>query len=228
MKLKRNPLHCIYTSSYDRGLEHLLKIWPDVMKAVPKAHLHVFYGWDLFVKFYSNNPASMAWKAKMDEMMKQPGVTEHGRVSQDELKEWIMKCGIWAYPTHFGEINCISAIKAQAWGAVPVVINYAALETTVQHGIKVNGDIYEPDVRKKYTKELIDILKDPAKQDEIRPSMMTWARNTFNWDKIAIQWSEEFNYDQLDEAMDIIVKKDKKSMIYLPKDLQKKHGMEVT
>ena len=63
----------IYTSSYDRGLEHLLKMLPDVKKAVPDAELHVFYGWDLFVRFYQNNPASMAWKNKIDKLMEQEG-----------------------------------------------------------------------------------------------------------------------------------------------------------
>ncbi len=104
----RNKHWAIYTSSYDRGLEHLLKVWADVKKAVPDAELHIFYGWELFEKFYRNNPASMAWKDKMDKLMQQDGVTDHGRVPQNELKKWTEKCGVWAYPTHFGEISCCS------------------------------------------------------------------------------------------------------------------------
>lgn len=187
----RNKHWVIYQSSYDRGLEHLLKVWPLVKKAVPDAQLHIFYGWELFVKFYHNNPASMAWKEKMDKLMKQDGVTDHGRVPQNEMREWIEKCGIWAYPTHFGEINCLSAIKAQAWGAMPVVIDYAALKTTVKWGIKVEGDIYDPKVRENYKNALIDGLTS-EKQDEMRPAMMAWARDKFNWTKIATSWSKEF------------------------------------
>ena len=44
----RNNKLCIYGSSYDRGLEHLLKLWPDVIKEVPNAQLRIFYGWILF------------------------------------------------------------------------------------------------------------------------------------------------------------------------------------
>jgi glycosyltransferase involved in cell wall biosynthesis len=223
----RNKHAAIYTSSYDRGLEHLLKIWPDIRKAVPDAELHIFYGWQLFVKFYLNNPASMAWKARMDKMMEQEGVTHHGRVSQPEMKKWIEKCGVWAYPTHFGEISCISAMKAQAWGAMPVVVNYAALNTTVKWGITVEGDIYEPEVQKKYTKALIAGLTD-ERQDEMRNPMMAWARNKFNWKNIAIDWTKEFKYDELDEAMAKVLKKDPKMAEYLPVQLQAKHGMEET
>lgn len=56
--IRRNSYWCMYCSSYDRGLEHLLKMWPEVKKQVPEAELHVFYGWQLFEKFYHNNPAS--------------------------------------------------------------------------------------------------------------------------------------------------------------------------
>ena len=56
--------------------------------------------------------------------MEQEGITHHGRVPQSKMREWIEKCGVWAYPTHFGEISCLSAMKAQAFGAMPVVINY--------------------------------------------------------------------------------------------------------
>lgn len=188
----RNPQACIYTSSYDRGLEHLLKMWPEVKRAVPKAELHIFYGWQLFEKFYKDNPGSMAWKDKMDEMMEYDGITHHGRVPQPKIEKWYKKCGIWAYPTHFGEISCISAMKAQAYGAIPVVVDYAALQTTVQHGVKVEGDIYEKETQQEYQKELIKLLKDTDRQEKIRKPMMEWAKKEFSWSKIAKQWSNEF------------------------------------
>jgi len=224
----RNPYSCIYTSSYDRGLEHLLKMWPDVKKAVPQAELHIFYGWQLFVRFYNNNPASMAWKGKMDKLMETDGVTHHGRIPQPEIKKWYQKCGLWTYPTHFGEISCISAMKAQVWGAVPVVIDYAALKTTVQHGIKIEGDIYESEVQEEYKKQLISLLKDHKRQEEIRKPMMKWAKDTFGWEKVAQGWSNEFKRDDLKEAMNVVLKKDAKLAQYMPVKLQKKHGLEVT
>lgn len=188
----RNNKKICYTSSYDRGLEHLLKMWPDIKREVPEAELVIAYGWQLFVKFYSNNPASMAWKAKMDEMMKADGITHLDRLPQDKLAEEMKTCGIWAYPTHFGEISCISAMKAQCYGAIPVVVNYAALQTTVQHGIKVEGDIYDKETQDKFKQELISLLKDDKRQEKIRKPMMKWAKETYSWDKVAEEWSDEF------------------------------------
>lgn len=187
-----NPKRVIYTSSYDRGLEHLLKIWPKVKEAVPEAELHVFYGWQLFDKFYRDNPSSMAWKKKIEEGLAHDGVTHHGRVSQDVIHDVMAQCGIWAYPTHFGEISCITAMKAQALGCVPVVVNYAALETTVQHGIKVDGDIYDEETQEEFTKELIALLQDPKRQEKIRKKMVPWANEEYSWAKVAKSWDEEF------------------------------------
>jgi glycosyltransferase involved in cell wall biosynthesis len=192
IKPKNDPKRAIWTSSYDRGLEHLLEIWPDVLKEVPDAKLEIFYGWKLFKHFYKDNPERMAWLKKVEEMMGQKGITHHGRVPQPEVEKWHKKCGIWAYPTHFYEINCISAIKAQLWGCVPVCTNYAALNETVKYGTKIDGDIWDKEVKEKYTKELIKAFKDEKWQDEQRKLMMPWARKKYHWSKIAKQWDKEF------------------------------------
>ena len=187
----RNNKRVIYTSSYDRGLQHLLEMWPDIRKAVPDAELEIFYGWQLFDKFYSGNPSSMMWKEKIVEMMGQEGIVKHGRLSQPELALEMQECGIWAYPTHFGEINCISAIKAQAYGCEPVVINYAALKETVQFGRKVEGDIYDDETKEEYKKQLIDALNNPMSEEK-REEMMKTTIKKYSWTKIAEQWTEEF------------------------------------
>jgi glycosyltransferase involved in cell wall biosynthesis len=196
-KPKNNPKWCLYTSSYDRGLENLLNVWGDVKKEVKDAELHIFYGWKLFENFYRGNPERMAWMKKMNQLMEQPGITHHDRVSQPEMEKWHKKCGIWAYPSHFYEINCISAIKSQLWGCVPVTTNFAALKETVKYGKKVDGEIYEnfslsPKLSEDYKKELIKALKDENWQSKQRDAMMKWAREKYSWKEIARQWNTEF------------------------------------
>lgn len=188
----RNTKRIIYGSSYDRGLEHLLKMWPDIKKEVPEAELHVFYGWNLFDVMAKGNPQMQDWKARMNKLMEADGITQLGRISHEAVKVEMENAGIWAYPTHFGEISCITAMKAQVYGAVPVVVNYAALQETVQYGVKVDGDVYEPEVREEFKKELISLLKSPERQEEIRVPMMKWAKKKFAWSAVAKQWSDSF------------------------------------
>jgi glycosyltransferase involved in cell wall biosynthesis len=167
-------------------------MWPDIKKEVPEAELHIYYGWQLFHKFYKDNPERMSWMDRMNEMMKHEGITHHGRVSQPEIHKVMKDMDIWAYPTHFGEISCITAMKAQMLGCIPVVIDYAALETTVQHGIKIHGDIYDPNVFQEFKLELIELMKDKDRQDKIRKKMIPWAKKEYSWKKIAKGWSDEF------------------------------------
>ena len=195
-KAERNPHRMIYTSSYDRGLETLLKLFPLVKEEVPQAELHIFYGWDLFDRSHSDNPKMMEMKERIIKLMEQDGVYEHGRVSQEQIIEEYQKSGAWAYPTEFGEISCITAMKAQVAGCIPITTNVAALDETVHFGLKVDSkNIYtDKDAQAEWVQGAINILKNPPTEDE-RQEMINWAKNRFNWDSVAKQWDEEFLKD---------------------------------
>jgi glycosyltransferase involved in cell wall biosynthesis len=178
-------------SSYDRGLQHLLKIWEDVKEQIPDATLDICYGWKLFDIGYGNNPERMAWKDKMVKLMGQEGITEHGRVGKEELKKIRSACGIWAYPTDFDEINCITALECQSEGVVPVVINKAALEETVNSGIKIDGDIYMRETLEDYKNALISLMKDEERWKIESKKAQEFAKK-FDWSLIAKNWERYF------------------------------------
>src|SRR3990167_3088802 len=188
----RNPHQLIWQSSYDRGLQWLLEMWPEIKKQVPEVTLRIFYGWNLFDFIHSNNPERQAWKKKMDQMMQQDGITHVGRVGHKELQKVNEESGIWSYPTDFGEISCISAMRAQIGGAIPVVSDYAALKETVQYGVKVPLD--EPykcrtkEWQETYIKALVKVLNADANEGG-RQEMMAWAKDKFAWSSVAAQWS---------------------------------------
>lgn len=190
-KWKRNPHQVIWASSYDRGLPYLLSIWEDVRKEVPDAELHIYYGWDLYDYVHKGNPARMQWKAKVQQLMEQEGIVHHGRVGHTELHKAYAESGVWAYPTDFQEISCISAMKAQAHGAIPVCTNFAALKETVSYGgTRVNVDITEVDGQTEYKEVLIKTLKE--NNEEMRKDMMKKAQDNFSWEGVAESWINLF------------------------------------
>lgn len=191
-KFRRDALRCIYMSANERGLRILYDIWGDVRKAVPYARLDVYYGWPSFDAVNRDNPERMAWKATMVARARElPGVTERGRIGQDELNEEIFKSGIWAYPSFFPEVNCITGQKAMAGGAIPVTSDFAALKDLVQFGEQVPMGEFGPEDVERYKERLIWWLQHPEEQKKIREQMMTWARSKFNWANTAAQWNEE-------------------------------------
>jgi glycosyltransferase involved in cell wall biosynthesis len=197
---ERDPHRMIYASSYDRGLVHLLLIWSKIREAVPDANLHIFYGWQTYDAIFKDNPERQMWKAKMEKMMSQEGITHHGRVSHEELAKEFSKSGVFAYPTDFQEISCQNAMTAQIYGAVPVVTNYAALKETVEFGKKVDADITSLEGKELYLNELVEALGNDKWQEEERAKMIPWAKEKFTWDKVAKQWKEQFEKDKVTEV----------------------------
>ena len=191
-KFERDPHKILYASSHVRGLAYIYEIWPEVKKAVPDATLDVYYGRESYDKVHRGNPERMKW---MDDMIAKAkeldGVTDHGKASQTKIVEEGFRSGIWAYPCPFPEIYCITAIKSQASGAVPVASNYAALDETIQFGHKqILGEFDEADLEK-YKEALIWWLQHPEEQEKIRPEMQKWAR-TQSWLNIAKGWQNDF------------------------------------
>ena len=191
----RDSKRIIYASSPDRGLDTLLEMWPFIKRKDPDAELHVFYGFTkTFDEVHKGNQKMRDWKDYVLGLLKQPGITYHGRVNHRQLAEEFMKSAIWCYPTNFTEISCITAMKAQASGAIPVCTTVAALSETVQHGFKISGPGGAIDQRtqKTFINLLIRLLKDNKLQDKIREPMMKWAKEFYSWEKLAKEWSQKF------------------------------------
>lgn len=192
----------LYQSSYDRGLEHLLAMWPKIKAKHKNATLDVAYGWDTFNALASNNPERMAWKDQMVKLMQQPGITEHGRIGKAKLRELQLKCGILAYPSHFYEIFCIGVVEAQLNGCVPVTTNIGALQETNKHGIVVEGNIDDQDTKDEYLKALLNLMNNEDMRKSLAEAGQEWAKK-YSWTNMAHKWSDIF--EQKDKSVKLTV-----------------------
>ncbi len=194
--LIRNPKRLIYISDYMRGIEHLLERWQELIQEVPEAELHLFYGWQLIdalakSPLIAKFPELKNKKEKLLPLMQQKNVYEHGRVGHKQLVEELLKSGIYVYPCHTPEVFCISALKAQACGCVPVVTAFAALDETIKTGIKIKGSADNEETINTFLSAVIDLLKNPEKQESLRQEALA-LQDSFGWNKVAQQWHEEF------------------------------------
>ena len=185
----KKPNSVGYFSSYDRGLECLLNMWPEVVKAIPEATLDIYYGWDIFDKVNAKNPELMRWRFVMTQKirsLKEKGVVEHGRVSHKELAKAMKEIKVWAYPTEFTEIHCITALKAQEAGCIPVTTGCYALEETVQdntYTVKCEDIYSNVDKQKEFVDKLVEALKS---DHETKPV------DNVDWSDVAKVWDEVF------------------------------------
>jgi glycosyltransferase involved in cell wall biosynthesis len=140
---KKIPKQCFYASSPDRGLDTLLEAWPKVVEQHPDATLLVTYG--------GTGPAL-------------PGVMYMGELSEEEMADIYRTSDVWCHPCSGGELFCITGIKAQAAGCVPVIIPTMALAETVRHG-------YFAESAEDYAVNLIEALNSTAANDTLRVAL---------------------------------------------------------
>ncbi len=197
---QRDPHKVIYASSPDRGLIYLLRMWPRIKSAVPTASLDIYYSWDGMRKRIESNPefakAGKPLLAELEFLLRKfehLDVKHHGGVSHPELHKAYASSSIWAYPTDFFEISCISAMKAQAAGCWPVVFANGALPETVRNGQVLRcapGNPSQKDLEC-FEEALIEKLKHPPTEAE-RAEMSRDAKTAFSWEKAAKMFYDEF------------------------------------
>ena len=181
----KKPYTVGYFSAYYRGAECLLNLWPEIRKQCyeqtghyPK--LSLYYGWESWVAIQGEDEFYERMERKFEEM-KDQGVTVHGRVSHTELAKAMKQTQVWAYPTEFCEIHCITALKAQEARCFPVVTNVAALAETVQSGVKIPSKriYWDQYAQKKFVKEVVAALKEKKEGTPV-PNC--------SWTDVAKQW----------------------------------------
>ena len=195
-EVKKEPYRFIYSSTPNRGLDLILEsMWDKIKEILPEAELHTYYGFNTFYELEKNNPERMKWMQKMQELMNKDGVINHGRVGQQELADDILKSSFWLYPTYFPEIHCITACEMQAGGVIPITSGYAALAETQKEGLKLEGDVYDPEWQDNYIKEVIKLAKDKKRVKELSIKSKAVAQQ-FSWGNVAEAWNNKLKICQ--------------------------------
>lgn len=193
----------IWSSSPDRGLEHLLALWPLIRERWSDATLEVFYGWDFIDKILSqmpNHPTShlkylvgQHWEELGGE---DAGLYWYGRQPPAVLAEHQLQSDIWAYPTGFMETFCLTAIQSQAAGCIPVTTALAALNENVACDyLKINGWCGNVDYQNRYLELLETLLADDEPARDLREQTRRIGRTfseQFSLDAAYSNWNNLF------------------------------------
>jgi hypothetical protein len=137
LRADRVPGRMLYASSPDRGLERLLGDWPRLRAAHPRLSLQVTYGWRRFEDCTAGQAPARAYRARLRERLRQPGIEDAGALSRDEMARVYWRAEYWALPLARAEseLFCLNAVKAMHAGALGVVCRGGALRDTVTRWI---------------------------------------------------------------------------------------------
>ncbi len=184
IKQRQNPYSCIYSSNYARGLDILLNIWPVIKQKFPRATLDIYYGWQHWGLLSAQQERFMRTQVEVYELL---DVKEHGLVSHEELNRAFEKTSLWTYPCIAPETFCITGIRAQMTGCIPVIINGTGLNETVRHGYSCSS---APEYLDTLIKAMRKIERVSLKE---RASMRKFINKEYTWEKIAAKWTALFS-----------------------------------
>jgi glycosyltransferase involved in cell wall biosynthesis len=197
----KDPYLLINTSSADRSMGVLPKLFREVRARVPQARLQWAYGWNFFQSFNAQKADRLQWMERTREEIDAAGIETLGHLTQTEVAKLYRRAALLAYPTEFAEIDCISVRKAQACGCVPVTSDFGALAESVQFGVKIAApkrDIWnqgarfqfgieDPQMQRSWVDATVELLTDAAKRSRLAAEGSQWARQ-FGWPQIAARW----------------------------------------
>jgi len=179
---KPDPKRFIHTSTYYRGVKNFIDIWPEILKNIPDAELHVFSKTSL----YSPMAHSEGWAELAEQLIQIPGIIVREPVPQWILAKEMKKAWLMLYPnTGFVESSCGSAIQAIASG-VPVIATKRAglIETVGRAGVLIDSN--EEGWKENFVKAVVEM--DSKKRKEIadygfqKMLNQTWKHQAKEWE----------------------------------------------
>lgn len=194
--IKRDPYLLLNTSSPDRSMDVLPKLFKEVKKQVPQAKLKWAYGFEGFKNAHQGDQKKMQFMEDTIKEIKDAGIESLGRLSQEEVGKLYQEASILVYPAEFAEIDCLSIKKAQVAGAYVVATDFGALGENIYYGHKVHSKKTKDTWNRPYQyffglegekeqKEWVDAvvkeLKNPTKGNHSFPQ----------WTEVAKQWNNE-------------------------------------
>ena len=191
----KDPYRISYSSSLDRGLFNIFEMWPEIIKRVPQATLHFYYG-NHTMKIMDEEKYNKFTEIVNGVTTAYPdSVFNHDRVTKKQLAQDQMKSAVCLYPTMFYETFCLTAWEHQISGT-PMIYNVkGALMDTVQseNNIPMLVDPTTKYGQEQYTNKIVELLGDVG-QDKLislQEKNRKWgSENIPTWDEIARRWKK--------------------------------------
>ena len=169
----------IYSSRPDRGLNVLLKLWPNILEKFPDA--------TLVVSSYGNFPSNSDEIILKNIIDINDSIKFLGKLSTDQLYVEMASSEYWLYPTHWPETSCITALEMLMSEVICLYYPVAGLVNTMdKYGIQVQPG-----------KEIDTIVSlTDVKKETLRKNGREYAE-TCSWSNRCELWNKLLSLNQI-------------------------------
>lgn len=188
--LVNNPIRIVYFSTPHRGLDILIQVFSELSKKYDDIELDVISSFGLY-----------GWKERdkpyfplINFCKRHKKINYYESMPNDQLREHLKTCHIFAYPSTWMETSCLCLIEAMSAGLTCVHSTLGALPETSMH-LTMQYD-YQEDKEKhaqifySNLKNAIDMYRGKNVQSVIdnanRIKMVT--DSVFNWNQRIVEW----------------------------------------
>lgn len=173
------PYKFIYSSFPNRGLLHLLQMWPEIYNRYPQATLHIYTDIN---GTWVNNVATEQMKEvrRLLHEYKDKNIFNYGWVDKQTLANAWITTDFWFYPCIFMETFCLTALEAAITKTFVVTNDLAALQNTVgDRGAVIRGDPYTKEWQAKALETLFYYMdkKNSTEKQALIQKNYEWARD---------------------------------------------------
>lgn len=202
---ERRPLSVAYASSPDRGLHHLLDMWPDVKKRVPGAELRVYYRifpWLDDILLEKSQHGSRHWK-RADAVKKafeklgtngENGLFVVGQLTTAKMAAELGRTEVLAYPcdpVQFTEGFSVTILDACAAGCIPIISGIDAFPELWTGAAKIiSGRPGDPGAREEWIRTITGTLLAGAEEKASRRGAALERAKQFARKNVARRWDE--------------------------------------
>jgi UDP-glucose:(glucosyl)LPS alpha-1,2-glucosyltransferase len=184
-----SPIRLIYTSTPQRGLDILHAVFSRLAQKHPDIELEVFssfklYGWD---------DADAHFRPLFERLKAHPRIAWHGARPNEEVREALQRCHVFAYPSTWLETSGIVLMEAMSAGLICVHPNYGALPETAAGLTMMYQWAQDKNMHAalfaRRLDEAIGILKsDPERVWRLTSVQSAYANEIYSWDRRAAEW----------------------------------------
>lgn len=193
----------IFFSAPHKGITPLPKIWKQVIKNHPDAHLKVFSSMSLYENAGSTQQETEEFLEAIRELKTLPNVLYSPCIEREELVSHIQDAAFFVHPNVWEETFCLSLAEAMSCGCYPITSNIGALpEVSFGKGKYISMTGENTPTGWKPSSQFIDEFaqevsrcfeffdKEPETFYNATKDLSKLTRETYDWNKSASVWKE--------------------------------------